>query len=55
MTGGSGGKNGCKVNIESADGGKKETLECDVILVSTGRRPYTQGLQLDKVGLETDK
>lgn len=44
VTGGSGSKSGCKVNIEAADGGKQETLECDVVLVSTGRRPYTSGL-----------
>jgi dihydrolipoamide dehydrogenase len=44
VTGGSGGKNGCKVNIEGAEGGKKETLDCDIILVSTGRRPFTKGL-----------
>lgn len=34
----------------------KETLEltADVILVAVGRRPYTSGLQLDKIGVKTN-
>lgn len=32
----------------------KENIECDVILVATGRRPFTDGLALEKVGLKTD-
>lgn len=55
VVGGSGSANGCKVEIEPAEGGNKQTLDCDVILVSTGRRAYTNGLQLEKVGLTTDK
>jgi dihydrolipoamide dehydrogenase len=35
------------------DGGK--TYDADVVLVSIGRRPFTQGLGLDKVGVELDK
>lgn len=44
VVGGSGGPNGCKVDYEPAEGGKKQTLEGDIILVSTGRRAYTSGL-----------
>jgi dihydrolipoamide dehydrogenase len=55
VVGGSGGPNGCKVNVESAEGGNAQTLECDTILVSVGRRAFTEGLQLDKAGLTTDK
>lgn len=29
-------------------------LEADVLLVAIGRRPYTQGLNLEAVGLEVD-
>ena len=29
-------------------------LECDVLLVCIGRRPYTEKLGLDSVGLQTD-
>ena len=55
VIGGKGGPEGCKVEIESAAGGDKKTLDCDIVLVSTGRRPYTQGLQLEKAGLVADK
>lgn len=44
VTGGSASKSGCKVDLESVDGGNKETLDCDVVLISTGRKPYTEGL-----------
>ncbi|MBC7693217.1 MAG: dihydrolipoyl dehydrogenase [Methylotenera sp.] len=33
----------------------KFTLECDYVLVSTGRRPYTAGLGLETFGITTDK
>jgi dihydrolipoamide dehydrogenase len=56
VVGGSGGASGCKVNVEDVGGsGEKKTIECDVILVSTGRRAFTQGLGLDKIGVKTDK
>jgi dihydrolipoamide dehydrogenase len=35
-------------------GGKQEQLNCDVVLVSVGRRPYTDGLGLDTVGVKLD-
>ncbi|XP_013135076.1 PREDICTED: dihydrolipoyl dehydrogenase [Papilio polytes] len=43
-----------KVEVEAAKGGKKETLDCDVVLISIGRRPFTAGLGLDKVGIALD-
>ncbi|EMD31231.1 hypothetical protein CERSUDRAFT_89245 [Gelatoporia subvermispora B] len=42
------------VKTEAAKGGKEDTLEADVVLVSVGRRPVTEGLNLDKVGVEVD-
>ncbi|XP_076469141.1 dihydrolipoyl dehydrogenase, mitochondrial-like [Babylonia areolata] len=45
---------GIKVVTESAKDGKKEELECDVLLVCIGRRPYTEGLGLEKLGLQLD-
>jgi dihydrolipoamide dehydrogenase len=33
---------------------KKETLEVDKVLVSVGRKPYTEGLNLSKVGIKKD-
>ena len=38
---------GVQVAMESAKGGKSETLDCDVLLVSIGRRPYTENLGLE--------
>ncbi|MEP6735660.1 MAG: dihydrolipoyl dehydrogenase [Chryseolinea sp.] len=42
------------VKAESKDG-KGIELKGDYCLVSIGRRPYTEGLDLDKVGIETVK
>ncbi|MCB2013005.1 MAG: dihydrolipoyl dehydrogenase [Geminicoccaceae bacterium] len=44
-----------KVSLEPAAGGDAETLECDTVLVAIGRRPYTEGLGLDNVGIATDR
>ncbi|KAL1639008.1 dihydrolipoamide dehydrogenase precursor [Diplodia intermedia] len=46
---------GVKVAVEAAKGGKEETLDADVVLVAIGRRPYTAGLGLENIGLETDE
>ena len=32
----------------------KESKECDKVLVSVGRKPYTEGLNLSKVGIKKD-
>ncbi|KZS95664.1 dihydrolipoyl dehydrogenase [Sistotremastrum niveocremeum HHB9708] len=42
------------LKTEAAKGGSEETLEADVVLVAVGRRPLTEGLGLDKVGVEVD-
>ncbi|HET7715666.1 MAG TPA: dihydrolipoyl dehydrogenase, partial [Bauldia sp.] len=42
------------LTVEPAKGGASETLEADVVLVSIGRRPNTEGLALDKAGLQTN-
>ena len=46
---------GVKLIVEPAEGGDQTTLEADVVLVSAGRSPFTSGLDLDKIGVETDK
>ncbi len=47
---------GLKVSVEPASGeGKAETLDADVVLVAIGRRPYTEGLGLEAVGVELDE
>jgi dihydrolipoamide dehydrogenase len=43
-----------KLEIEPAKGGDKEELEADVVLVSAGRKPFTEGLGLEDVGVKTD-
>jgi len=43
-----------KVKVEPAAGGAAETLEADVVLVAIGRVPYTEGLNLDGVGVQKD-
>ena len=45
---------GCVVTIEPAAGGEPETIACDVVLVSIGRRPFTEGLGLETAGVRTD-
>lgn len=44
----------CVCRVEAAAGGKNETLSCDVLLVCIGRRPYTNNLGLENVGIELD-
>jgi dihydrolipoamide dehydrogenase len=49
------GKDGVELTVEPAAGGTAETLKGDVVLVAIGRRPYTEGLGLETVGVEADK
>jgi dihydrolipoamide dehydrogenase len=42
------------VTTEAAAGGEAETVEADVVLVAVGRRPYTDGLGLEAVGVALD-
>lgn len=41
-------------SIEGASGGKAEVITCDVLLVCIGRRPFTQNLGLEELGIELD-
>jgi dihydrolipoamide dehydrogenase len=42
------------IKIELEAKGKKETVTCDKLLVSVGRRPLTRDMGLDQVGVEID-
>ena len=42
------------LTLEPAAGGASEAIEADVVLVSIGRRPNTEGLGLEKAGLQTN-
>jgi dihydrolipoamide dehydrogenase len=46
---------GAKVTIEPAAGGEAQSLDADVVLVAIGRRPYTDGLGLDKAGVAMER
>ena len=44
-----------KATVEPAKGGAAETVEADVVLVSIGRVPFTDGLGLDEIGVKRDE
>jgi len=46
-------ENGVDVVIDGPKG--SENLHAEVVLLSIGRKPFTEGLGLDKAGLETNK
>ena len=43
-----------RVALEPVEGGGGETVDCDAVLVAVGRRPFTEGLGLEQVGVERD-
>jgi dihydrolipoamide dehydrogenase len=49
VTDGEGGKK--KVTFEPAAGGEAQSVEAEVVLVATGRSPFTTGLGLENVGI----
>ena len=46
--------NNAVVSTISSEGTKKD-FECDVVLISVGRKPNTDGLNLQKIGVELDE
>jgi len=46
--------NGVEVTVEQK-GGKIEVMTADVCLVAVGRKPYTKSLNLEKIGIVTDR
>jgi dihydrolipoamide dehydrogenase len=54
VTGAKKDKNGITLSLDAAAGGKPEELACDVVLVSVGRRPFTDSLGLDAIGVALD-
>lgn len=43
------------LTLEAAKGGNHETMIADIVLVAVGRRPYTEGLGLENVGIQLDE
>ncbi|WP_404863449.1 dihydrolipoyl dehydrogenase [Georhizobium sp. MAB10] len=46
---------GASVTFEPAKGGEAQTVDADIVLVATGRRPYTDGLGLEDAGVVMEK
>jgi dihydrolipoamide dehydrogenase len=46
--------NKLKATVEPASGGAAEAIDADVVLVSIGRVPFTEGLGLEEAGVKTD-
>jgi dihydrolipoamide dehydrogenase len=46
---------GATVTFEPVKGGEAETVEADVVLVATGRKPYSDGLGLENAGVVMDE
>jgi dihydrolipoamide dehydrogenase len=46
---------GAKVTFEPVKGGAAETLDADIVLIATGRKPHTDGLGLAEAGVAMDE
>lgn len=55
VTGAKAGKSNVTLTVEPVAGGAAEELTADYVLLAIGRRPFTEGLGLETVGVETDK
>src|ERR1700716_3774666 len=54
VVGAKSGKSGVTLQLEPAAGGDRTELTADVVLVASGRKPYTDGLGLEEVGVALD-
>ncbi len=48
-------RGGVNLTLEPAAGGDEESLKADIVLISIGRRPFTQGLGLAEAGVAVDE
>ncbi len=48
-------KSGAKVVFEPVKGGESKEIEADIVLIATGRRPYSDALGLEALGVETER
>lgn len=48
-------KSGATVTFEPVAGGDAETIDADIVLISTGRVPYTAGLGLEEAGIAMER
>ncbi|WP_416832051.1 MAG: dihydrolipoyl dehydrogenase [Erythrobacter sp.] len=54
VTGAKADKKGVKLTVEKSAGGDEQVIEASHVLVAIGRRPNTDGLALDKAGLQVN-
>ena len=55
VTGATTSDTGVELTFEPVAGGDAQTIKADYVLLAIGRRPYTEGLGLDTVGITPDK
>jgi dihydrolipoamide dehydrogenase len=55
VTGAEASANSVKLSMTPAAGGETSTLDAEVVLLCVGRRPYTEGLGLETVGVAKDE
>ena len=48
-------ENSVTISYTDIKNSKEETIEVDKVLVAVGRKPYTEGLNLSKIGVKLDK
>lgn len=48
-------KAGATVTYETVQNETAESIKCDIVLMAVGRKPYTEGLGLEEVGIEVDE
>jgi dihydrolipoamide dehydrogenase len=46
---------GLNATIEPVAGGEAKTIDADIVLVAIGRRPFTEGLGLEALGIKTER
>ena len=46
---------GAKVTFEPVKGGDAATIDADVVLIATGRKPYTAGLGIEEAGIKLER
>ncbi|KRX01420.1 FAD/NAD-linked reductase, dimerization domain [Pseudocohnilembus persalinus] len=55
VLGGNNNGDSATIRVQPVKGGEEIQLTAEKVLVCTGRRPYTKGLGLENVGIESDK
>ncbi len=48
-------RNAARVTVEPAAGGEAQIFDADIVLVAIGRRPYTEGLGLEALGVAMER